>query len=93
MWIDATTFQVLREVREVTVRLKNLSDPVVALRTEFEYQPSEFGTVVPKRIVVQDYALKIKAKEKEAAANLKTKLTFEYTKFTKSNVEVKGDVK
>ena len=93
IWIDALTFQVLREVREVTVRPKNLADPVVAFLTEFEYQPSELGTVVPKKIVVQDYALKIKGKDKQSAVNLKTKLTFEYTKFTKSDVEIKGEVK
>lgn len=94
IWIDKTTFQIRRERRELTVQPSQLSTPLVVNETEIEYQPSEVGILTPKRIIYTDYNVKSKDKGANISAVLDTKATFVYTKFTKSDVEVKsGDVK
>jgi hypothetical protein len=94
MWIDAQTFQIRREERELTIQPQNLQTPLVIQKTEFEYQPSDLGILVPKRIVLNSYTVKSKDKGATIAAFQDTKATFQYNKFTKSDVEVKsGDVK
>ena len=90
-WIDAETFQLRREERELTLQTENSSAPLVLLRTEYEYQPSDFKIYAPKKITLTYYELKIKDKGREAAAILNTKATFEYAKFSKSDVEVKSN--
>ena len=94
IWIDKATFQIRRERRELTIQPAALSAPLVVNETDIEYQPSEVGILTPKRIVFTDYNVKSKNKGQDISAVLDTKATFVYTKFTKSDVEVKsGDVK
>jgi len=94
IWIDKTTYQIRRERRELTVQPAGSSNPLVINETELEYQPSAVGILTPKRIVFTDYNVKSKDKGANISAVLDTKATFVYTKFTKSDVEVKsGEVK
>lgn len=90
IWIDKKTFQIRRETRELTIQPAELQTPLVVNQTELEYQPSELGILTPKRIVYTDYNVKSKNKGKEISAVLDSKATFEYNKFTKSDVEVKS---
>ena len=55
LWIDAETFQLLREEREIVVQT---STPLVAQKTVFEYVPSQYEIYVPKRITFTDYDFK-----------------------------------
>jgi hypothetical protein len=91
LWIDATTFQIRREERELYAQTANSAQPIVLLKSDFEYQPSDFGILVPKRIAFAYYEVKSKDKGREINAKLDTKATFEYAKFTKSDVEVKSN--
>jgi len=91
LWIDAETFQLRREERELTLQTASSPTPLVLLRTEFEYEASEFKIFVPKRIDFIYYELKTKDKGREVSTVLNTKATFEYAKFTKSDVEVKAN--
>jgi len=94
LWIDARTFQLWREESEVIVQPNVIRNPLTAQTNTFEYQKSDFGILVPKKIIVQSYFIKIKNKGEEVIHFLQTRATFEYTKFTKSDVEVKsGEVK
>ncbi len=94
IWIDKATYQIRRERRELTVQPEGSTAPLVVNETELEYQPSAVGILTPKRIVFTDYNLKSKDKGANISAVLDTKATFVYTKFTKSDVEVKsGDIK
>lgn len=81
--IDAQTYQILREDRDLLVRT---NDPVVLMQSSFEYQPSEYEIMVPKRITV----LTNNFKKKDGKYNTfkDTQVTFDYSKFRKSNVEV-----
>jgi hypothetical protein len=85
LWIDAKTFQIWREERDLIARTE---DPVMLLSSIFEYQTSEFGILVPKMISLTIYNAK---KEKGDRFNsLKdTNISFEYSKFRQTNVEVK----
>jgi hypothetical protein len=91
LWIDAQTFQIRREERELVTNVSNNSTPIVVFRDEYDYQPSDFGILVPMRIVYSYFKVKSKDKGANISANLDTKATFEYRKFRKSRVEIKID--
>lgn len=88
LWIDAETYEVWGERRELTVQPNGAANPFVVLETNFDYQKSEGIGITPKRIVLIDYALK--RKDGEWRLLKETRATFEYTKFTRSDVEVKS---
>ncbi|MBX7169961.1 MAG: hypothetical protein K1X72_03315 [Pyrinomonadaceae bacterium] len=83
-YIDAQTFQILREERELTVQS---NEPLVLLRTEFDYQPSAYEILVPKQIslILND----IKKNDGKFSAVKNTKITFDYTNFRKTETDVK----
>jgi hypothetical protein len=88
LWIDKETFQVLAEQRNVSVRLENKSEPVTVMAMSFNYQFSELGVLTPKKIVLTDYNIRIRKDEFSVAkGNI---ATFEYTKFSLSDVEVQS---
>lgn len=85
LWIDAKTFQIRREERELVARA---NDPVMLLSSVFEYQTSVFGILVPKTISMTIFNAR---KEKGDRFNsLKDSIiNFEYSKFRQTNVEVR----
>lgn len=85
-WIDAATLQVRREIRNLTVLPEGWSTPVTAGATVFEYEASDFGILVPKRI--EHTTFEIKKKERSALKD--SKITFTYDKFTRPDVDVKS---
>jgi hypothetical protein len=84
--IDAATFRLWREEREITVQPAGFDVPLAAIREDFDYQNSDFEMLVPKKITHTHY--RIKTKEKLAVKEVR--VTFEYSKFTRPDVEVKG---
>ncbi|MEZ5428046.1 MAG: hypothetical protein R2747_17370 [Pyrinomonadaceae bacterium] len=84
LWIDAETFQLRREVRQLTAGTEN---PLLLLKTEFEYQPSEYGIMVPKHITLTEF--KTGKKDRENVSLKDTRVDFDYSQFMKTNVEVK----
>jgi len=84
--IDAATFRLWREEREITVQPAGFDAPLAAVREDFDFQNSDFGMLVPKKITHTHY--RIKTKEKLAVKEVQ--VTFEYSKFTRPDVEVKG---
>jgi hypothetical protein len=90
-WIDKQTFQIRREQREVVFQPNNSAGQFVAMKADFEYQKSEFGVLTPKKITLSDFDIKAKDKGREITTTLDSRATFEYTKFSKSDVEVKSN--
>jgi len=84
--IDAATFRLWREEREITVQPAGFDAPLAAVREDFDFQNSDFGMLAPKKITHTHY--RIKTKEKLAVKEVQ--VTFEYSKFTRPDVEVKG---
>ena len=90
LWIDSESFQVWREHRELTVQPEGFTEPAVAIANDFEYQPSEFGILTPKTITHSQN--RVRVKDRQTVKEIK--VTFDYSKFTKPDVEVKsGEVK
>ena len=85
-WIDSETFEVWREVRDFTLQPPDFQKPVLLAETAFEFQKSDFGILVPKRIIhTQNQIL-----EGDQSARKEARITFEYDNFTKPDVEVKS---
>lgn len=85
IWIDAKTFQIRREERDLTVRSSN---PLVLIRTVFEYAPSEFEILVPKKITFTEHQLKKNSRSGDYSAMRNTRVDFAYSQFKKSDTEV-----
>jgi hypothetical protein len=85
LWIDASTFQIRREERELTARM---NDPVILLTNNFEYQASDFGILVPKTITLTIYNAKKESGDRYNSLK-DSNFNFEYSKFRQTNVEVK----
>ena len=85
LWIDAKNFQLRREEQELTV---NAPTPLTLLTTNFEYQPSNYGILVPKTISVTTYELKKQKTDGKFIPIKDTSVNFDYSKFRQTNVEV-----
>ncbi len=86
LWIDKQTFQIRREEREL---IAQPSEPVVAFKTEFEYQPSQYEIFVPKKITFTENRLKRVSKNDNFKATKNTIVTFDYTEFKKTDSDVR----
>jgi len=84
LWIDAENFQLWREERNLSARGEN---PVLLMKTDFEYQPSEYGFLVPKQISLVRFNAK-NYKKNPSATVKDLQVSFDYSAFTKTNVEV-----
>lgn len=60
IWIDAVTYEVWRERRELTIQPDGAAAPLIAIETDFEFQKSDAIGITPKKIVLTDYAFKKK---------------------------------
>lgn len=81
LWIDAGNFRLWREEREL---VSQTASPVMLLKTDFVYRPSDFDILVPKQISLLEYKAK-----KDQPETINTKVTFDYSKFNKTDVDVK----
>lgn len=86
LWIDAETFQIRREERQLIVPA---AEPLVLLSNVFEYQPSEYGILVPKTILLDVFALKREKDGNRFVSVKDAEMVFEYSKFRRANVEVR----
>lgn len=83
LWLDAKTFQILREERNITNKAE---EPLILHTTNLEYQPSEYGIYVPKNIVMTFYDAK---KQNNNFSTVKdTVVSFEYSNFRKTETDV-----
>lgn len=85
-WIDAITLQVWKELRVLTIQPEGFASPIVFAENTFEYQPSEFGILTPKRITYTQFRIDKKTRESRKDVSV----AFDYVKFTKPDVEVKS---
>jgi hypothetical protein len=87
LWLDAETTQIRREVRELTLRLASLRDPLVLYKFDLDYADSRFGFLAPQRIVITLNTRGRIGADKKPETLLGGKITFEYGAFTRFNVE------
>ncbi len=86
LWIDVQTYQIRREQRQLVIQTPT---PIIANETIFEYAPSEFGILVPKRISFTENDIKKLSRSENYEAVKDLTVNFEYSKFRKTNVDVK----
>lgn len=84
LWIDSKTYQIRREERELVVRN---DEPIVLLKTEFDYQESDYGILVPKEINL--WLNQAKKKDGKFITVKDSKIVFSYSKFRKTETDVK----
>jgi hypothetical protein len=84
LWIDAASHQIWREERELAARA---TEPFVLLRTEFEYQPSAYGILVPKQINLTTH--EVKKKDGKFITVKQLKIIYDYSNFRRTETDVK----
>ena len=85
LWIDAQTFQILREEREIVVQA---SSPLVMQKAVFEYEPSQYEIFVPKKIIFTDYDVKKGSSKNDFIPYKFAQVIFDYSEFKKTDVEI-----
>ena len=88
LWLDAETAQLWRNEFFVTIQPAFLSKPIVSANFLNEYQSSEFGILVPKKLWMISYRFAGKSDSDLIKTKAATK-TFEYSKFSKAETEIK----
>ena len=89
-WIDAETFQIVREHRVLTIQPEGFEARVPVSENWFEFQKSTFGILTPKRIS----HLQFDVDKKKRTSVKGVQVVFEYDRFTRPDVDVKAsDVK
>ncbi len=91
LWLDAETGQLWRNEFDVTIQPAPREQPIVSSSFALEYRSSEFGILLPKRLSSIGYRFSSKNGRDLERTKAATK-TFEYSKFSKSDSEIK-DVK
>ena len=86
LWLDANTFDIVKEVREITAQPEGVNEPIVISRAEFDYVPSEFGIFTPSLIKVSLNKLQ---KDRRSALP-EGSVTLKYGKFSNPEVEVRS---
>lgn len=88
LWVDANTFQTWREERELTIQPENTANPIIVFQVNFEFGKENLEILVPKRIALVSFLLKLQKNELIAIKD--AQLNFEYDGFSSLNVKVKS---
>lgn len=90
LWLDARTAQIWREERELVLELPKIKEPLVLIRQEFFYSPSQFDILVPRRITLTTLGSVKLDGNRVAASTLGGRMIFEYGPFSRFNVVIPG---
>lgn len=85
IWLDAANYRIWKEERIMSIQPDGYATPVVVARTDFEYGPSDFGILTPRKIVHTQYQVL----KKERSSRKDVGVTLDYEKFRRPEVEVK----
>jgi hypothetical protein len=88
IWLDAETAQIWRNEFKIMIQPARLSKPVAALELSYEYQPSEFKVLVPKKFVIATYKIS-GSSDKDLSVTKDRLMKFEYSKFNEFKTESK----
>ena len=88
LFIDADTFQLVREERKLTIFPAGFSAPILVDENVIEFKASPFGIRTPTSILHTNY--EIRFKEKRSTKRAVVRLT--YSSFSKPQVEVRSGI-
>lgn len=99
VWLDLKNHRILRLIDELAVDSPKFTEPIVALKQEYYYQPGSFDAYLPRKIITENYSpqlsktVKLLSKNGKAKidSQLQTRLTMEYGNFSKFDITVKSD--
>jgi hypothetical protein len=99
IWLDLKNYRILKLTDELMVDSPKFTEPILALRQEYYYQPGSFEIYLPRKIVSEQYSpqisdqLKLLLKNGKAKINslLQTRLIMEYKNYNKFDVMVKSN--
>ena len=86
LWFDPETAQLRKEMREWTLRLPSLTDPLVMFRFDYDYAASRFGFLTPQRIVITGFT-RGRTVDKKPVLQLGARTTYTYGAFSRFDVE------
>jgi hypothetical protein len=86
LWIDAETFQIWKEERELLLQPQGALEPFLFVRDSFSYRKSEFNILTPHSIIHEQYRLRKDSLSADKAAAIE----FKYEPFTRPQVLVDG---
>ncbi len=87
LYLDEATLRLRKEIRTLNVQPDRFPAPVTVIEEVFEYQDSSFGILTPRHITHTQYRLKVK--ERRLVKDVTVE--FEYSDFSRPDVEVKAD--
>ncbi len=87
LYLDEATLRLRKEIRTLNVQPDGSPAPVAVIEEVFDYQDSGFGILTPRQITHTQYRLKVK----ERRLIKDVSVAFEYSDFSKPDVEVKAD--
>lgn len=89
LWLDAETGQIWRNAFRIILNPKNLSVPIEATEISYEYQPSDFGILTPKKFLIRSVNIRGKS-EKDLSVTKDAETVYEYSKFSEFKTETKN---
>jgi hypothetical protein len=93
LWLDSATGQLWRSVYELVVRHPATSEPLVLIHSESTYRPSDFGILVPQRIVFDWMSHFSHPKNGQPSFALAERVTFTYSAFKRFNIATDERIK
>ena len=88
IWLDAETAQIWRNEFKIMIQPVQLSKPIAALELSYEYQPSKFKVLVPKKFVIAAYKIS-GSSDMDLSVTKDRVMKFEYSKFSEFKTETK----
>lgn len=88
IWIDAVTAQIWRNELKIFLEPLKLTKPVLSLELSYEYQPSAFKILVPKKFACTFYKIS-GSNDKNLSVVKNRTMLFEYSQFTEFKTEAK----
>lgn len=89
IWLDAETAQIWRNDLAITLSPSKLSKPVVSVKISYQYQPSEFGILVPKTFRFVNYTI-FGSNDADLKVAKQSDRVFSYSKFSELKTEAKS---
>src|SRR5215469_4330270 len=86
LWFDVTTAQLRREQQEVWVRAEKGNTEFCILRTEYDYAPSNFDLLLPRRIQIEIFDHARTKRGRTAYFDLGARVTMTYSAFSRLDV-------
>jgi hypothetical protein len=93
LWLDAQTGQLRRSIGEIVVAHPATPDPLVIIHRESSYGPSDFGILVPHRIVWDWLSHFSHPKNGQPSFALTERAIFTYSAFKRFNVATDERIK